>query len=312
MKCPASIFLAAAYIVACSPPPELPQPLRIGGEDGPISGTCEARVATMREVLALIPRDPRDASMTVPEGLQLIPYTGGNMIGDGVPLVIHANGSFQFGDVEYADFAALKGPLIDQFANAAVLAKNLEQPFAATLLLLFDARAPITALPTLTAALPREVSYGLLVTLVDDRVPAPPPTPAWAQAALAPTDTNERTMSVADAADRAIGGCESVRKVFAAVTDAPADDRTTTLVDRLPAAVHTCGCEGVDVEALTAIVWGMHGQRWPRTRVVPIPISHDPKAERLELPGTMTAKDLAALLNTRDRLPFRLAPTPTK
>lgn len=312
MKCSASILLAATCVFACSQPQELPQPLRIGGEEGPVAGTCEARVAVMCEVLARVPRDPRDAAMVVPEGLQPIPLTGGKMIEDGVLLVIHADGSFQFGDVKYADFAALKRPLTDEFDNAATLAKELKQPFAATLLLLFDERAPITDLPALAAALPREVSYGLVVTLGGERVPPPPPGPAWVQAALAPTDSNERTMSVIEAVDRAIGGCSAIRGVLHAVTEARVADRIATLVDRLPGAVHTCGCEGVDVEALTAIVWGMHGQRWPRTRVLSIPISHDPKVARLDLPSTATAKDLAAQLAMHDREPFRLAPAHSK
>ncbi len=298
----------AAIPPACAREEPLPVAQHIGGEV-PVVGSCEARVASMREVLARMPRDIMEAAIRVPEDVQPLALTGTDAMLDGIPVVLHADGRATFDNQAYPNIAAVEPRLRDELDKANALADNTGRPFTANLLLVLDERAPVGELVAMLDRLPEQVHPALVITLPGDRVPPPPPTPDWVRVALA-VPADERAHSVARAVEKTLGDCEPVRAVFKAVTDAAADERAGVLIDGMPGAVAACGCQGIDVEALTALLWGLNGRHDLRTRLLALELSRDPKALPVKLARDATGKRLAELVQLHRRDVYRLELVP--
>lgn len=273
----------------------------------PVTAECAAKVAAMRALFAQAPSSP--VVINTPPGVELPTTTSaGGPITDGTPLFVSAAGEFELYTQRYPSITAVQQALAEEFDMARTLAERQGQPFAPALLLVADARAPASAIGKLAAALPPETRFVLIANLAGDTVPTPPPTPESVRAVLADTPVEVRSQELANVIAPALGTCKAARDAFGAVADTTADQRSKVLFDRLPTAVETCRCEGLDVETLTAAVWGMTGKFEPDKRALPLALTRDPKAEAAKLPANATVADLTRLAETRGDAPFRLAP----
>lgn len=268
---------------------------------------CAAKVATMRALFAQGPGEM--LVINTPAGMQLPVSARGAAVDDGLPLFVHADGTFNFNNEAFATVAAVNVPLTDEFDKANQLGESMGKPWQPRLLLVADQRAPASAIVELAALVPPATRLLLIANLEGDTAPAPPPMPPAVEAALkVPAD--QRAYALAELLKPAIGSCAAIRETFDAVAATSSDQRSKVLFDGLPAALEKCGCDGVDVDTLFSVVWSMSGKTEPTRRQLVLPLAQDPAAETIELPTNATAAELVRLAETRDGKPFRLAPRP--
>jgi hypothetical protein len=295
--------LALVFMLACtSAAPE--------ASPGP-GATCEARVAAMRSMFA--GGGPTDrAIINLPDGMEIPASSGGVDVGDGIPLFVRADGTYKFDNQAIVEAGAVQELLKEEFEKAVMLAENTGRPFQASVLLVIDRRAPLAAVRDLVQPLPPGGSYVQVVELAGDPVPPPPPIPAWLTELVAAKEMpyDEWSTRVSAAISRAIGTCAAVREALDAADRTPGEDRRRVAAERVPAAVLACGCDTVDVEALTAILWKIEGKHTPSRRQLPLGLTGDEQVEAVTLPVNATGSDLARLAEERGARPFRLTLAP--
>ena len=64
-------------------------------------------------------------------------------------------------------------------------------------------------------------------------------------------DASQRAMLIADGMTKAIGGCAPVAKAFGSAAALGVEEKEAALRESVPAALDECGCDGVDVVALS-------------------------------------------------------------
>jgi hypothetical protein len=276
-------------VLACAPPP--------GGKD------CPTRVAEVRALFAAGADDWTGISPAT--GMQLAESSRGGPLAEGIPVFVRADGSYEFEANAYADIAALRGPLADNLDKALTLAANLGRPASGSVLLVADARAPASAVVALTAAVPPEVRFALVVNLAGDIVPPGPPMPAAVQAALN-VPAEARSRAIAELMTPAIGTCKALSDLFGAVATVDADQRGATLVAGLPAAIEQCNCEGLDLDTVISLIWNMSGKTAVSQRAIPLSLSGDPAAAAVTVPAGASFRDLVELVEARGAAPMRL------
>jgi hypothetical protein len=138
------------------------------------------------------------------------------------------------------------------------------------------------------------------------RVPVQGPSTPAGEAALAAvrgaTDPSARASAMVAAMDRAGGRCEALDLGFhyAGAAISP-EDRQALLINTAIEGAEACGCDKVDVEALTALTWYAltgddPGLRW-------LPLELDVAATRL-VPADATAAELARIVAEDPRVGF--------
>lgn len=100
--------------------------------------------------------------------------------------------------------------------------------------------------------------------------------------------------------------CSAFRPLVSQLWELSYADRERLWMREAPAVVLDCGCKGADVEGLTAITWRRIRPDLPLLRVLPLPWTADPSAERLELPATARGADLVRAVEARGATPVHL------
>lgn len=255
-------------------------------------------------------------TIDLPDGMQIPASNLGMTVGEGTLLFVRADGTFVLDDQPVATVEAVTKLLVEQLAQMndelngppdPRFAPQAESQFALVMLLVIDARAPLTHVVALIEALPKQTNYWQVVDLAGTA--AGPAGPAWADETLIAARAlppPERATKLAPAIERAIGGCQALQDDFALIATAEPDSRRVLLADALPSSVEKCRCEGVDVEALMTIVWTTAGGQSVRKRKLPLVFAREPTAEALNLPSTANGADLAREAAARGMRPFRL------
>ncbi len=289
--------LALAPLLACAEPATIGTP----SVDPQVLAACEARVATMRAAFARIPREP--SYVKVPDDWRPIIHPVGEPLVEDIRLVLHADGGFGYERAKYR-FSAIDQILGEDLVKERRLAEYAKRPFAPTLVLWVDERAEVHELVELLARLPEPLHHALVVYVPTDPAPPPPPTAA-VQAALA-RPPREVGLALRDVLGEAMGmWCDAIPEVFDAMTAERASDRKHPLTD-LPAAIVSCHCAHIDVEAMTSALWELYTNHHLRPHMLPLPLSRDPTHPALVLPLEATGKDLVAQVQARGPGPYRL------
>ncbi|HEY0135385.1 MAG TPA: hypothetical protein VGB85_14980 [Nannocystis sp.] len=281
--------------------------------DPELLAACEPRVAKMREAFARIPREP-SYHKTPEDWLPVVHPVGEPLVEDTRwthRLAVHADGGFGYERAKYRLSAIdqiLGEDLVKQCEHA-----RLDRTFEPTLTIWPDRRAPVAELVHLLGKLPQPLRHTLVVYVPADAAPPPPVTPAIAATHGKPLV--EELMAVNDAIGEALGvlwWCDPVRAVYDHTSDDSPVTRTV-LLDDLPKAILECRCEGIDVETVIAGYWSLYLYRFLRPRVIPLPLTRDPKADALVVPRDATGTDLIALVAAKGPGPYRLvlAPDPS-
>ncbi len=261
----------------------------------------------MRTLFANGPAGPIFFDM--PKGLELPESGRGADIEAGMPVYIHADGSFEYQVGTVVTLAALKEVLGEDLERGRQLAENRGEPWQPRLLLVADARARASVLRDLVAVVPPATTFVLIASVAGDTVPVGPPRPAAVQDALV-VPADQRSMKLAQVITAAIGPCTALADVFQAVKTASSDQYGKVLFDGLPGAVETCRCEGVDVEVLVAAVWAMSGKETLDIRQLSLPLAREATGEAVDVPASATARDLVRLVEGQGPRPLRIAPGP--
>lgn len=100
---------------------------------------------------------------------------------------------------------------------------------------------------------------------------------------------------------RSANGCESLTTGLTAIAAAEPERRQKLVVDAVIAGAEACGCDTVNVEAITALAWTLlmgddPGLRW-------LPLQLDSGARRL-IHADATAEEMAAILVEESHLGF--------
>ncbi|WP_096326333.1 hypothetical protein [Nannocystis exedens] len=270
----------------------------------PAAAACTERVTAMRTLFA---HGPGDANpLDLPPGMELPTTSGGEPVGNGIPVFVLADGGFRLDGQVHPTIVELRKALDAEFEKIKQLNVNTEAPFRASLSLVVDARVPASTVLELANGLPPEVTLSQIVQLAGDTAPPVPPMPPAVKKIFDEPRAPQRAEQLAKALEKAIGGCKPVTELFqgVAVTDVAA--RGKMLLDELPGAVEACKCEGIDLDVLVAGVWQMAGKTSPSKRQLPLALSRDAKAEQERLPANATAADLARVAGARGATPFRL------
>ncbi len=169
------------------------------------------------------------------------------------------------------------------------------------LYLAFAADAPLAPHRGWLMALSEQVPLRVLVRTPS---PSPPRTPSG-DAALARTraaaDPTARIVALVESLKAVGAGCESLSDGFEAMASAPADRKNGMLMNLALDSAAACGCDKLDVDALTALIWYLlmgddPGLRW-------LPLRLEITATRL-IPGDATAQEMATILVSEPRLGF--------
>lgn len=97
------------------------------------------------------------------------------------------------------------------------------------------------------------------------------------------------------------GSCKRLQEGFESIASAPADRRKGVLINTALAGAEQCGCEKVDVDGLSAVVWYLLAGDDPGLRWLPLKI--DAGASRL-IPGDATAEAMAKIVAEEPRVGF--------
>jgi hypothetical protein len=308
MRLLAGLFAVSACTSTASPPTPT-----ASAESTAVGRACGERVAAMRAGFAGMTKLRR--TIDLPDGMQLPASDHGTAMGDATFLLfVRADGTFVLDGEPVATVEAVTRPLLAELARlneewepAPPIAPQATSKFALVIFLALDARAPLTPVVALVEALPKETNFWQVVDLAD--APEGPAGPAWVDETLAAIRTlppPERSMEVARAIERAIGGCASLQDDFDLIATGDPEQRGVLLAHTLPLSVERCRCEGVDVEGLTTIVWATAGGEWVRKRQLPLAFSRDEAASAVILPVNANGADLAREAAVRGLRPFRL------
>jgi hypothetical protein len=296
---------AASAVPAASAAPDAPV---VPGAPA-VPAACRERLTWMRAVLAGL-ADVK-TELELPDGMQLPASSQGEKIGFGTPLYVGADGTFVLDRAPVATIAAVAEELRPMYApSAAIRGPGEPEPpprqMSIELLLVIDARAPLTWVTALVEALPANTKYWQVVA--GPGAPAGPAEPAWVgdvMTAVRAAPRRERPTRFGEALERAYGSC-TVQELSEAQM-AELSSRPGPLVAEVaPLQVELCRCEGVDVEGLTALIWQIAGGPTVHRRMVPLALSRDPGAEALVLRASANGGDLAREAAARGPRPFRL------
>jgi hypothetical protein len=226
-------------------------------------GVCPSRIEAMRTALAAIPPpdEYQDAyslrsvgpMLAVPE----LASSAGEPMGGGRRLYVYADGARNFEGTPIASDSELDIVLGSQghrdFGPPPILHLALEpgtKVRAVAPLLRLAKRAELRVLFRAPAS---EFS--------------PPIPPALAAKIEAMRRDPRAQAAMFDAALKAaIGGCETIERAFAEIADPMSrvgKDRQAVLLNAVVAGAESCGCNTVDVDALTVLVWWIFSGHGP-------------------------------------------------
>jgi hypothetical protein len=249
---------------------------------------CQAKLAEMRRAFQAIPAGAAIQQVTLLEAdFPLLTSSRGEVLRTTGPVVrLAADGS---ASIERGK------PSFDVEAVVAEAADMLRRPGHDKVLYL--------AIPPGVALRP----HSLLIRRLGDQAPlrvlvrdaagtpvAPTPSPAMATrlAALRGADATGKATLMAEAMRATAGECKPLGASFEALAGLAHDKRPGALIDGVLTGVEQCGCDKVDVDGLSALVWALTMGEGPPLRWLPLL----PGPAGLKLPIDSRTGDLVRLL----------------
>lgn len=248
---------------------------------------CAQRIAAMRRTFEKIPAKAVAQVVIVEPGFPLPESTGGEVLRTRGPLVrIDAGGRASVED----------GPPRDVDALIAEVAEHLTRPGQDRALYLAIApTTPVAPHVGLLTALGEQAPLRVLVREpASAALAAPTASPATAArlAAITTDDPLQKARLLADAMQAAVGTCKPLTTTFESLATVAPDRRQAELINAALAGAETCGCDVVDVDGLTALVWVLIMGDGPPLRWLPML----PGSAGAPVPATATGADLASAL----------------
>lgn len=244
---------------------------------GCTSPACADRVAVMRQTFAELPADA--TGLAVDPAFVLPAVDRGERVRGWAPVLhLRRDGTTELRGMD---------PRLDAQAGPdAEVAMGGER----VVYVAIEADAPVAPHRATLRSLGQEAPLRLLVTV-------PTPGAAAIEGLAAIADPTERAAAMAAAMNRAAGSCAALDMGFG--WSAP--DRRAAILETGIAGVTKCGCEGVDVEGVTALTWLALTGEDPRLRWLPLVL--DGEATRL-IPGDADGAAMARIVASEPRVGF--------
>jgi hypothetical protein len=271
---------------------------------------CEQRVAAVRELLAKVPATaPGGPSIAAVDGAGLGPpeppfvpaqAPGGAPIEEGVAVALRSDGRLF---VEDKDVGGNVVAVFDAIAGAEAAARGAGREL--TVLLAFEAGAPLTKVDELVPYLKAFPRRALLVAPPGPLPPSEATLPEWARKKLAEV----RRMSESPGAPvfERLVSCPSLLELEREYQSAPPGEREARLLAEVPRRLESeCRCRDADVEGVAALTWIRLAPWRVELRALPFNGSIEPEDEPIALPPDATVADLVPRLVERGDKPFRL------
>jgi len=236
----------------------VPTPSGVPGMPVAPPGGCTERIGALQSRFASIPDHPPLATVSA-DVARTLPVTarGLNILEPGVQVEIGRGVTMNGMEVSGADDDARAAEIAARWQQL----KDDAQILGARTPLAIYVAAPVTEsaerVVRLLAKVP-DVDLRLLVRPAD-APPAPPPIPIPARLASvigpgATVDPAERAMRIATAMTAAVGTCTPLQRVFGAIAGVSVEQKAALLKVGVVEALQECNCQGVDMDALTALL----------------------------------------------------------
>ena len=249
---------------------------------------CQAKLAGMRRTFQAIPAGAatQQIALLEPEFPLLTSSRGEALRTTGLVVRLNADGS-----------ASIDGgaPSFDLEAVVAEASEILTRPGHDKVLYL--AIPPAVALGPHSPLIRRLGDRAPLRVLVRDASgtpAAPTPSPAMATrlAALRGADASQKAMLMADAMRATASDCKPLHESFESLASLAPDKRHGALINGALAGAEQCGCDKVDVEGLSALIWTLTMGDGASLRWLPLL----PGPAGIKLPADGRTGDLVRLL----------------
>jgi len=233
------------------------------------NGSCEKRIATMGERLALTDGWSLNAGYDVGELIEVERSRANFASEPGMRIGVRHDGLVIEGrryslDLDDADLVRLvKVPaerMLDMRDSAAVV-----------VLFTIDRRAPIELVRRIAGQLGPGFDLRSLVRIAGTLdIPPPPERVRKVSEAIRADDLAQRAVLAAREIEKAIGTCKPAMQIFAKMASFDPVAKASLVRNELPAAVQSCGCKTVDVPMLEELLLSLLNGRDPATGWVPL------------------------------------------
>lgn len=248
---------------------------------------CQDKLATMRRTFEAIPADAVAQQAILAPAVPLLTSAQGAALRAAGPVVrLNADNSAQLEGGEQHFEAE---PVIAE-AIAALTRPGHDR-------VLYLAIPPGVALGPHSGLIRRLGEQAPLRVLVRDATggpAAPTPSPAMATrlAAVRGASLHEKPVLLADAMRVVAGDCKPMAAGFESLASAAPDQRQGALLNAALTGAEQCGCEVVDIDGLSALIWTLTMGDGPRLRWLPLL----PGPAGIRLPADARTGDLVRLL----------------
>jgi len=249
---------------------------------------CQDKLAAMRRTLEAIPAGAatQQVAILAPD-FPLLTSANGEVLRAAGPVVrLNADSS---ANLEGGDKHFEAGPMIVEATEA------LSRPGHDRVLYL--AIAPGVALgphSALIRGLGEQAPLRVLIRGATGGLAAPTPSPAMATrlAAIRAASPHEKPVLLADAMGAVAADCKPMAAGFESIASAAPDKRQGALINAALTGADQCGCEVVDIDGLSALIWTLTMGDGPRLRWLPLL----PGPAGIKLPADARTGDLVRLL----------------
>lgn len=249
---------------------------------------CQDKLAAMRRTLAAIPADAatQQAAILAPDFPLLTSANGEALRAAGPVVRLNADNSanleggtphFEAGPVIVEATEALTRPGHDRVLYLAIPPGVALGPHSA-----------------LIRGLGEQAPLRVLIRDATGRPAAPTPSPAMAThlAAIRGASLHEKPVLLGDAMRAVAGNCKPMAAGFESIAGVAPDQRQGALLNAALTGAEQCGCEVVDIDGLSALIWTLTMGDGPRLRWLPLL----PGPAGIKLPPDARTGDLVRLL----------------